>query len=997
VATYAIGAWVLLQVGDVLIGLLELPGWIGKAMVAIALAGLPVAMVLAWIYDWTPKGIVATRKDPVSERRTFAYADPSRIDVGALNLARPRLSELVGRRAERTSLAECLASAREGVGGVVLISGEPGVGKSRLGEEALTIGSEMGMLPLTGHAYEERGAPLITSIEILEEVLHILPEDALRNSLGNTAPEIARLLPELRRVFPDIPEPDELPPEQQQRFLFNAVFGFLKRLGEGCPVVILLDDMHWADESSIQLLEHLAQHVRRIPVLMVATYRDVEADMGEPFKRALAELLRQPYVTRIALRRFSRDDVDSLLRAFSGHKPPTDVIDTIFDETNGNAFYVQSVYEHLADEGRLFDKTGEWRTNIDPASLDVPDSVRLVTGRRIARLSEQTQDLLRIAAVMGLRFRIPILEAACDDPDTAIDCVEEAESAHLIKRSTGGRELRYEFVHALARQTVLSDISPARQQKLHAKIASAIEQVYAATLEAHAADLAFHLAEAGAYVDREKVINWLKVAGKNAFASVAMEEAVGYFDQALAIAGDAEPELRADLLYRRVSAQLGLGNHDTVQADMDEAFSLYQDLGLVDKAAQIASELAYVLIWIAQPARAQELVRRGLDLAPDQISVARCNLLSARGLAHSMGGEPDDPVAGKELHLSAVTMARQLSDSRLLADMLHNQALDYWVRLDPSASTVAHEAAAILRRANQGWKLGQCLWMEKAGLVFSGKFDEAARIDDELLPLAKQNGDFGALGCSWLLASTIEQACGNLAASSEALRVSTEAFDAGGFPWGKFNAGYHAVNLLLAGQYGEARDAVDAVGANPLEGTVWTGAQHGYWLSGKAQLGDTDVLEQFHKYESNLPEQHKEMAAGAVIFLKGSIEALVISGANEDAGRLYPLIAEFLEQVPGKYEFAFGVYDRFAGMAAAAAEDWGNAERHYRDALELADKLPHRIDQARVRYWYARMLQERGMPADNRRRNDFIAKARELSMEMGMHGLIERIDNLASH
>lgn len=173
----------------------------------------------------------------------------------------------------------------------MLIGGEPGVGKSRLGEEALAIARDMGLLPLMGHAYEDRGAPFITSSEILEEIIQVLPGETLRSALGNTAPEMAKLLPDLRRVYPEIPEATELPPEQQQRFLFNAVLEFLKRLGRCTPVVMLFDDLHWADESSIALLEHLAPQVRKMPILMVATFRDVESDMGEPFKRALTSVV----------------------------------------------------------------------------------------------------------------------------------------------------------------------------------------------------------------------------------------------------------------------------------------------------------------------------------------------------------------------------------------------------------------------------------------------------------------------------------------------------------------------------------------------------------------------------------------------------------------------------------------------------------------------------------------------------------------------------------
>jgi tetratricopeptide (TPR) repeat protein len=990
---YAIGGWVFLQVGDVLIGLLELPGWTGRILVALVAIGLPIALILSWIYDWTPKGIVLT-SDEATPTPVFAHSDPQPVDVSELRLVRPDLGELIGRHRECDRLRDSLELAMNGKGGIVLIGGEPGVGKSRLGEEALAIGRNMGVLPLTGHAYEDRGAPYITSIEILEEVLLVLPDSALRDALGSTAPEIARLLPELRRKFPGIPEPAELPPEQQQRFLFNSVLEFLTRLGKSCPVVMLLDDMHWADESSIQLLEHIAPQVQRLPLLLVLTYRNVDADMREPFRRALASLSRESYVTRFGLRRFSRDDVQSLLHLLSGREPPDRVVNSIFRETNGNAFYVQSVYQHLADEGLLFDANDDWLTDIDPASLDVPDSVRLVTGRRIAKLSEATQDTLRIAAVIGLRFRLPLLEAAGGYADDMIDCIEEAERAHLLKRSAGERELRYEFVHALARQTVLGELSDPRRQKLHLTVAEGIETAYANSPEPHAADLAFHLAEADTYADADKLAHWLKIAGENAMATVAVEESIDYFDNALTILGDVETEMRADILHRRGSAQLSLGRTTEVQQDMDAAMTIYQNLGLVDKAARTASDLAYLYIWIAQPPKAHELAERGLALASEQISAARCNLLSIRGLAHSYGRLRGDPAAGKALHEQAVAMARQLDDPRLLAEMLQNQGLDCWVRLDKRAREIAREAAGILRPANQHWKLGQCLWVQKAGLVFAGKYEDAARLDDELLALANRNGDYGALGCAWLVTSMIELSRGNLRATSDALRISAEAFNAGGFPWGEFNAGYDAVVLLLGGNDEQAREALDKVGASFIEGIVFTGTQHGYWLSGEAQLGDTDVMEQYLRLKHHLPEPNAEIAAGEVGFLKGAIEALVIAGENEEAARLYPLIDALIERDLGHCEFTFGIHDRFAGMAAAAAQDWDNAERHYRRAQKLADSQPHRVDKARVRFWYARMLLERNGTGDRNLAKKFLAEARELGNEMGLHGLIRQIDEL---
>jgi predicted ATPase len=244
--------------------------------------------------------------------------------------------------------------------------------------------------------------------------------------------------------------------------------------------------------------------------------------------------------------------------------PPPQMVDAIFHETNGNAFFVQSVFRHLSDEDQLFDSEGQWLSGLDTESLAVPDSVRLVTSRRIAKLSQPTQDLLAIAAVLGLRFRLSVLEAAAPERESMVDSIEEADAAQLIRQSIGGRNLRYEFVHALARQTLLSSLSAPRQQQLHLKIAEAIQASYRKNPDRRAADLAYHLVEAGNLADPKQVIHWSAVAGNNAMKTAAFEEAAHYFSTAIAELGDEmvnegadeAKEQKADLLHTRGAAQL---------------------------------------------------------------------------------------------------------------------------------------------------------------------------------------------------------------------------------------------------------------------------------------------------------------------------------------------------------------------------------------------------------------------------------------------------------
>jgi TolB-like protein len=925
--------------------------------------------------------------------RGSAAAEPSSSEPEPPDTVRSAARAVfVGRDDERARLDEMLDSARKGRGGLVLLGGEPGVGKTRLASEILEDGRERGMLALAGHAYEDETAPFVMSSEILEEMVRQLPEGALRGMLGNNAAEISRLLPELRTIYTDIPEPADVPPEQQQRHLFKNVLEFLSRSSAARPMVMLLDDLHWADESSLRLLDHIAARLGELPILMVGTYRDVEADIGKPFARSMATLVRQRLVERIQIDPFDENSVAGVLSALGGSEPPPVLAQAIHAATEGNVFFIEETFHHLSEEGRLFDEQGNWLTAIDVDRLDVPEGVRLVTARRLERLSKPTRRVLSVAAVMGLRFPLQLLEVAAPDGDAVVDSVEEAESAYLLKPATSGRELRYEFVHTLARQTLLGELSPLRQQRMHLAIADAIERLDTHKAHRHAADLAHHLVEAGASADPGRTLLWLRTAGENAVKASAPEEAVRYFDTALGLIADGRGEERAELLHRRGSARLSLGHREEFVADLQAAFDGFEATGTGDKAAAVASELSHMLIWNGRSSEARELADRALALVPEGDPASGCRVLTAQGLAFTMAGHAAD---AETAHTEAVRLARTLDAPALLGEALLNHALDRWQRLDGATmEPLAREAASIHRELNQEWKLAHCLWMLQAGLVFQGRFDEAEKINDELRPLARRNEDVGSLGCSALMNCTIQQARGNLAESSEHIRRSIELFEEGGFPWGVFSEGHYSVNALLVGDEEKARVAFEIAGANRIPGVSWSGCETCYWLSGKAHLGDTDVFESYETLRSELRPAGEAVPSGAVQLLEGCIEALVVSGHHDEAATLYPAMKDFLDRGLGVVAFTYGLHERFAGMAAAAGHDHDAAETHYKKALELAERLPHRVDQARVRYWYARMLLDRAGAADVVRAEKMLAEARPLAESMGLEGLLGSIDRL---
>lgn len=729
--------------------------------------------------------LLAKQLDQRYQSMTDVLADLDRQAAAALAPKEPPTEPpipLIGRAQEFAELKRAMAEAMAGRGSMVMIGGEAGIGKTHLAGAILEEARRRGAFAGIGYCYEGEGAPpYIPLVEVLEQVVQLAPHAPLRVGLGDDAPEIAKLLPELRNIYPELPPAIQLPPEQQRRFLFNAVRSWMQRSVKVTPAVVVYEDLHWADEPTLLLLQHIAQTLPTMGMLIICTYRDVELDVNRPFARTLETLLRQKQATRMALRRLPVSGVEAMLAAMSGQKPPPSLARVVFAETEGNPYFVEEVFRHLAEEGKLFDETGKWLSGLRVDQLQVPEGVRLVLGRRLDRLGQEARRVLITAAVIGRSFSLLLLEELENkQPDAALDAVEEAEKAHLVVAEPAGRDTRYRFVHELVRHTVAESLSLPRRQRLHARVAEAIERVYAANLEAHASALAHHLYEAGIAADPEKTTAYLMQAARQAREAAGHEEALAHLDNALSL-WEGEASLRvAELMVQRAGALRSIGRADEAVASYQQASDLFEAQGELARVVETYVDLYRVHEWRAgldETKSTLERVQKYLDGADVQ---SKITLLTMVLLHQAWRGDVAAAAITlaqvKDLHEAAGIPFAGLPAQAELVFLWSSGQFARVLELGP-------KAAAEVRKSGNRWVESEIEYVWLAAEMFCGRPLHAAAALPDAIVRAERIGHLGTLWSLKSQAASLTAARGDLAAAERDMREAWEFGQAHGVAW----------------------------------------------------------------------------------------------------------------------------------------------------------------------------------------------------------------------
>ena len=449
----------------------------------------------------------------------------------------------------------------------------------------------------TGRSHEKAGAPAFWPwVQVWRSAAQTVGVERLERDLGASTDELVRMLPEMRQLSGFQEPPPINNPEAAQFRLFDAYTSTTRQFTVHAPVLLVLDDLHWADKPTLLLLQHLARELASLRVLVVGTYRDTELARTHPLSEALAELNRIG-MQRVNLRGLTLEEVGDYIRAAANVEPARELLDRIYEETEGNPFFLSEVVNFMTEEDTL---------SADSVSdIAIPEGVREALGRRLDRISDEPNELLTVAAVAGREFTYETLQLLGERDDEALlRLIEEGLEARVTEETEEAG--RYRFTLALMLETLLSELSTTRRVRLHGQIGEALEARYGERAEEHASRLAQHFVESATLTlaHAQKAARYSRLAGEQAEAMAAWAEGARHYEQCLGFVSESEDGLGQDeaaLLHALARNLFHAGDLRRAHSYFEEAFERYRERGEgVDAASVAVAAMARPGLWLRE-------------------------------------------------------------------------------------------------------------------------------------------------------------------------------------------------------------------------------------------------------------------------------------------------------------------------------------------------------------------------------------------------------------
>jgi DNA-binding CsgD family transcriptional regulator/tetratricopeptide (TPR) repeat protein len=901
----------------------------------------------------------------------------------------PPSSPFVGRSAELAALRALVPREAGERGRLALLGGEAGSGKSRLVRELAQALAAEGVLVLYGACDAVVHTPYRPFAEALDQLIRGTDPDVLHADLGGTGGELARLLPDLPARVGGLPAPVAADPDTERHRLHTAVSDVLAGAGRRQSLLLVLEDMHWADTPTLVLLRHLARTSSEARVLVLATFRDAEADIPEALADALADLRRSEHVVRLRLGGLSEEDIEEFVRrAGGGEIDPAEpeLSRALRDLTEGNAFLLCELWRALAETDTFAIEDGTLRLTAPLREIATPQSVREVVSQRIGRLDPASRDLLELAAVAGPEFELDVLHRAAPAELARIDALEPAMRSGLIEELPFPA-LAYRFTHELVRRALYDRLSVLRRAELHLRIAKALESVEAPRQGRLLAGLAHHFAAAAPIGGAARAVHYNLLAADAASRALAYDEATVCLRTALEM-GVADERRRAEVLLDLGTALFRAGRSlDSLQS-FRSAAEIARDLGegeLLARAA-IGFETTCWRPGLTDEGACELLQEASAALAPTD-STLRVGLLAS--LARALEYEGDSDQAAR-VRAEAIAMARRIGDRPGLATALLGS---YWA----SANTGFAEVLEMLGEARKlaeamGDVDGQAEATQWRFCVLMA-LGEIAPAREELavaLDMARHTRQPFILHVAEHFRSALALLQGELAEAEAAAERSRE--------WGRLLAGRDASGVYGIQMFGVRREQGRLAELAPVMRILAAGDRGGgAWRPGLVALLAELAMEEQVRSEldrvqaEGLEPLREGLWLASLTYLADAAGAVAHEGV---AALVYPVLAPLTgtNVMIGHGVACYGAADRYLGMLAATLGEIDGATRHFEAALHFNRRIGARTWLARTAYEYGRLLVGRG---DAERGEQLLAEAAALAETVGMPTLLARVRALA--
>jgi tetratricopeptide (TPR) repeat protein len=907
--------------------------------------------------------------------------------------------QLIDRAEELGILRETVDSAVRGEGGLVFLYGEAGIGKTRLAREIEAYAHMRGMQTLYGRCpalFRMDGVPPYTQwSEVIKNYLEVCTPQQLYRVVGIYPSEVSKLVPQIRQRLGAIQELSPISPEQERDRLFEAVSQFVINISRETPLLVILDDLQWTDQSSLLLLHYVARGIKKESLLLLGEYRDTDIDERHPLYQVLAELNRERLPRPIHLKRISIDEIAEMIKQTLGQEDvPKDFCELVYEKTRGNPFFTEEVIKSLKEEEIIYHEGGKWKIK-EVSRIEFPPTVKSVIENRISRLDEDCRNVLMLASFIGKDFIFePLCKVTNIEEDKLLKIVEKILDTGLIKEKLIRGEEVYSFADIIVRDVVHEEVSLLRHKRLHSTIGSALEELYSDEVDEHLGELAYHFLEGG---NVDKALGYFLKAGEKAEKVYAHGDATSYFQSALELLKGKKEKLRegASVLEWMGDIKSFVGDNEACMRYWNEALSLWVQLHEQERIARGHRKMASAHMVMGDTEKAKEHHTKALEiLEAEPKSIELASLYEDIAKRYFNTGDAAKALSWAE---KALDLAKELNAQEVVASSyatLGTSFMSTWnlkkaveclqralgIALDNNYVGTAIEAygllgwtlplegySAVERRLEYHQKAYELAKKagairQQAGAAFDlaskyfgmGEGSKVRAFTEESVALCRKAGDLGMLYKSLILTSYYYQVWGELDKSDqylkEALNISKSLGD---------------TESILAGG----------------------------WQLGEYYINRGD----FVKAEEILGKWNEVAEKGGYIDLQGSknlTRVYIELGEIEKAKKMIDSMKEYALQVGDKLFISEA--DALRGMQFRAEKKWQESIDYFEKSLQESDDAYFRRWGA---YWfadrflmeYARVYLERDKDGDREKAHKLLDEALEIFKKIGAKGEIEKI------